>query len=188
MRILMGALVAVLVAGCLQKEGEDLTAKLPAPAADTSTPDRAIKSYWAMRDWYINISHADHTQRQSSPAEKKKRELEDLLVSEEINKESRTPWRRETFERTIKEVKTETESRAVVLVNIKNNTQLAPDEVPDSFDRKRRDEGEMYKYVLEKFGSNWKVAEISSYRDYKKDWDVTRPSKRPVPSMTYSAQ
>lgn len=184
MRFLIALPVALILAGCLQKE-EAPSTKIPPPVIDTSTPDRAIKSYWAFKDWEIAVSAANSEKFLASDIGKQRNDLYPQLVSQDIVKSTAPRFRKDTIERNIREVKTETESRAVIIVNLRNITPLQPEDSPDKWDLERREKGDLIRYVLEKVGSAWKVAEIAEYNDFNRDWRISEPTKRAAPSMTY---
>lgn len=71
--------------------------------------------------------------------------------------------------RDIAEVKVESETRAVVLAKIKPATPIPVGAVLTAEQSKRREEGARYKYVLEKVGVEWKVAQIYQFWDFGDD-------------------
>jgi hypothetical protein len=89
--------------------------------------------------------------------------------AEFINKPDCAP---QTYSREIVEVKVESDTRAIVLAKIKATTPIPSGATPDADDLKKREEGFPYKYLLEKVGSEWKIAQIYSYASYKDNhWD-----------------
>lgn len=93
--------------------------------------------------------------------------------------------------RTIQEVKVESESRAVVIANIRNTTPIPAGAQPDKYDTERREHGELFRYVLEKSGTSWQIAEVymrDELRLYGGDWRKILPiTSDYVPSTSYDA-
>lgn len=155
-------------------------------AVDMTTPDRAIKSHWRINDldldqWTTPDSTLPIVRTLNSNVEKwKSARLKVLsglaLVSA---KRDHVP---ETYSREILEVKQETESRAVVLARVKNITPIPPGAELTDFDKKRRRDGEVYRYIFEREGDGWKLVQIQS-KDYKGDWDNQFDDRPYVPSL-----
>ncbi|MEO6248545.1 MAG: IMS domain-containing protein [Sphingomicrobium sp.] len=73
----------------------------------------------------------------------------------------------------IKEVKEETPTRAIVIANIRNITAIPDGATVDDFDKKRRADGEDFKYELTKEKSEWRISQVYSFDDIEKhDWEV----------------
>ncbi|PZP91144.1 MAG: hypothetical protein DI587_36340 [Variovorax paradoxus] len=137
---------------------------------------------WRMQSWYSEYERYD-----KSNETVKYRELAAAVRSDKVQPVVK-PRRLQTFDRTIEEVKVESESRAVVLVRIKNTTPLIPTEVPDKWDTEKRSKGDLYRYVLEKAGDNWRVAEVWEFADYISTWERRAPTDyRSPPSLTTEA-
>jgi hypothetical protein len=75
---------------------------------------------------------------------------------------------RDNFERDIQEVKTESETRAIVFAKITNVTPLAAGAELDSYDKKWRSEGFRYKYLVEKTSAGWKISQVYRYDESNK--------------------
>lgn len=156
------------------------------PAVDLSTPDRAMRSFWATLD---HVELAEHMERQ--------KQLSGLLAVRapmaavtigDYAKEAVAAFKaeRETFAREISEVKVESESRAVVLTTVRNTTPVPPGAEESPRMRKEREDGGRYRYILEKEKNEWKVAEVWYWADYSSKWSKLRPSdgKPRYPYMT----
>jgi hypothetical protein len=83
----------------------------------------------------------------------------------------------DVYERDILEVEMQTGSRAVILVAIRNSTPLGDKEKVIGYDdRKRREVGDRYRYVLELDGAKWRVVELWELNSWGKDpWRKRRP-------------
>ena len=182
------AICLVVLPGCSNPDAPGAKAKADAAETvqvDLATPDKALKSYWAVRDavrkkheklvdgWKKDfLAAADQL---SSVAHSAVFEFKDGLGFE-------------TFSRDIIDVKIESESRAVVVAVIKNTTPIPAGAEPSKFDEERRRDGQRYKYVLEKGQTGWRVAEIWEWRTYPSpDWSRNRPDdgKPLTPSLTH---
>lgn len=144
------------------KDDAPTAQRQPLPTADTSTPDRALKSYWALLDWTNANSHAVRKiNRQSKDYKEGAAALKQLAVPRiagENEEEYEAPLY--VYSREIMTANVETESRAVVMATIKNVTPLPAGVQLDAQAQERREKGSPYKYVLEKDNTGWKVAEV----------------------------
>ena len=83
----------------------------------------------------------------------------------------------DSYSREITEVKTESETRALVFAKYKNISQIPKGSVPTERDEKIRSEGYQLKYVLEKEVDGWKISKIyqesylSKLMDKELTWD-----------------
>ena len=161
-----------------------------APTIDLSTPDRALKSYWAVLDWREVRTREIYAPTQSQRNELKvvadtfARTVTGNIIRPNYDK-SDPP---NLFIRDIKEVKVESESRAVIFAQIRNATPIPPELTPSADQAKRRDEGDTYRYVLEKVEADWRVSEIwqpeYSGRGWRKYWR-SGPATPTVPTGTF---
>ena len=184
--------LAVVLAACSQSPAPDaasgkvVTEELPKPSVDQSTPDRALKSYFAIKD-YLDARQYELDRDERGEALQRWADFKPLVTRDiwrDLSSPGSPPNR---FSRDLKEVKVESESRAVIIVTIRNTTPIPAGAVPDKYDEKRRSEGELYRYIMEKQGADWQVAEVWNWEDYKNDWVKRFPSDGlpHVPSLTY---
>ena len=98
----------------------------------------------------------------------------------------------ESFIRDIVDVKIESESRAVIIANIKNSTPIPPGAELSKYQEQSRNEGDKYKYVLEKSQPGWQIAEIWDFKTYRSPpgWSKMVPGdgKPFVSSSTYEGR
>jgi hypothetical protein len=156
---------------------------------ELGTPDKALKSYWAVRDSVRGKMRELGIQikEQIKAAEAQMNAVAEGSLLEYSNSRDAAPL--ETFARDIIDVKVESESRAVVTAVIKNTTPIPVGAEVSKFDEERRRDGERYKYVLEKTQAGWRVSEIWSWETYpSSDWKKMLPhdSKPYVPSLTHN--
>lgn len=175
--ILQVIVISLTVVGC-NKAPEQVTtqhASSQPVQVDMSTPDKAIKSYWSVRD-AVRKSQDDIFRRSIESYRNASAQFEDVLTGELAKAWSTKPSSFETFERDILDVKIETESRAIVTAVIRNTSPIPAGADVSRFVEQRRLAGERYRYVLEKTGSAWKVSEIWFWDEYvKRDWSKKYP-------------
>lgn len=169
------------------RDFKSVGSKVAMPDVDLSTPDRAIKSYWAtldairMTEHEMGLQVRSHFREAAAP-------LNSLFTAEVRRTREGRETAIESFNRDIASVEVETESRAVIVATIRNTTPIPEGAELSRYDEERRRDGERYRYVLEREGDGWLVAEVWAYRDYRKDWDKMIPSDPTpmVPSLTYN--
>lgn len=154
---------------------------------DLATPDKALKSYWAVRDSVrakqVEIFSQNKDRFQSAEAQMSA--VADGAVAKSFSFDI-TPI--DTFSRDLIDVKVESESRAVIVVVIKNSTPIPAGAEISKFDEELRRDGERYRYILEKNQTGWRVSEIWEWSTYPSaEWKkkLPRDGKPHVPSLTY---
>lgn len=192
----VGACALVILGGCgNHSEGNKTSAAetnaslSTPPTLDISTPDRAVKSSWAVVDWKRTIER--------TAGAKYSKSAEFVAVASaaaKVNSKAITdanapgPDVVELYGRDIVQAIIETESRATVIAQIKNVTPIAASVVLDKYQQTTRDEGDRIKYVLEKDQDGWKVAEIWVWDSYSKQFQKRRPHTSASPPIyVYSA-
>lgn len=152
---------------------------------DLSSPDRTLKTLFALQD-FMEVSRYNESVKRQNEREEGRSEstkatflrsgaqLFDGIAKQAFDKRFPTHsdvYPRESFEREILKITNETETRSVATVNIKNITPLPPGAVPSEHDKKRRDKGVEYQYILTKTSEGWKIEDI-------KQWDYVLGSAR----------
>lgn len=167
--------------------GMSTETKATKPAVDLSTPDRAIKSYWAMVD-ATNAAEYEIILESRSRHRDVRARLNSLFSADVRNSLEPEYMREEIFSRDIVSVDVETESRAVIVATIRNATPIPANAEVSKSDEEQRRDGDRYKYVLEREGEDWLVAEIWEYASYLRDWRkvVPRDTTPSVPQFTYN--
>lgn len=175
------SLTAVL-ASCLGLSGCDQVAKVaeaakPLPKLEyevnLSSPDNALKSWWRFLDARDKLVQKDCIEYDKIAAEVmtfgkvSTGEVAQALSSRLGNCELTV------YNREIKEIKQETDTRAIAFVKITNATPSTVDPTPEQ--KKRRIEGEEYKYLIEKEGAEWKVSQVYEYESSYKYLDLESP-------------
>lgn len=162
MRFLLLFFLSCLFWGCAERPSPQAGfVPDPIPILDNSTPDRALHSWWAMRDWDYEqnrrIFHDARNRWTNAREAWQKVTTGDVAVIE--GSDNLGPSL--TFDRRIVDVKVETESRAVITVIISNVTPVDESRL-SSYAQKLRREGDRFRYVLIKT-DGWKVAEVFRY-------------------------
>ena len=154
---------------------------------DLATPDKALKSYWAVRDSVrakqVEIFSQNKDRFQSAEAQMSA--VADGAVAKSFSFDITSI---DTFSRDLIDVKVESESRAVIVVVIKNSTPIPAGAEISKFDEELRRDGERYRYILEKNQTGWRVSEIWEWSTYPSaEWKkkLPRDGKPHVPSLTY---
>jgi len=161
----------------------------PVPAAaaavqlDVSTPDRALKSYWALKDQVLRRS-AEITNRVREERNRARDAMKPVVSDEVLGSYHYSPIELESFSRDILEVKVESESRAVVNAIIKNITPLPAGATPVGFMTKEREAGTKVRYVMDRTVDGWRVAEVWTFGVFKDEWEKVVPVKA-EPSVPY---
>jgi hypothetical protein len=164
----------MLLLGCDSGQHPAVKA-MPSPPVDVSTPDRALKSYWAQVDWLTASDHALKAHNRSGDTFTTGMSALAKVANQGRVASANYQQPLYTYSREITEAKVETDSRAVVFATIRNTTPLPANANLDAADKKRREEGSRYKYVLEKSQNAWQVAEVWPWADWNKDYQKEYP-------------
>ena len=184
MRILIGALVVGLLAGCLDqgKMPEGLakaTKEAEALKNADNSPDATVKSWWAAKDAAMRIDSQICFEyvRMQSPASEKLLEL----ATSEISVERACDGHVFIFDREITKVEIESDTRAIVKTTIKNITPPDPGAVLDDSDVKAKAKGQPFRYTLERKNSSagWSISRIDTFPSYARDWERTHEKPQP---------
>ncbi|MEF9965272.1 MAG: hypothetical protein RR779_12955 [Comamonas sp.] len=140
-----------------------------APSVDISTPDKAVKSWWAVVDSKFNFHYEEC--RLAASAEQTALLQAQLRVATGAVK-SYMQQDKEctlfTYDRRIDRVDMETESRALVVATIKNNTHPKAGQSISKLTVEAATVGVEYRYVLSREDDGWRVEDIYQYDDMLK--------------------
>lgn len=146
-------------------QGEARSIKL-----DLSTPDLAVKSWWALKDNQASVE-----------AELCQDTFKALSVVSARMKEAHAQpdhvWfdcrPKEQYSRVIEKVQIESESRAVVFAVVKNATPPDPNAVLSSSERSSKDAGQRYRYTLThpSSGTDWKIEQVDIKYSWSDEWE-----------------
>jgi hypothetical protein len=182
MRLFVGAVLAMSLAGCLDESKPDGLAKATKDVEGiviaANSPDAAVKSWWAVKDAGIRLDReiCAEYQKSTAPVNDKLRGL----ASEAFpffEKCSVT----HAYERKIAKVEVESETRAVVSAVIKNVEPPEPGAEYDDSDRKAKESGERFRYTLErqKATDGWRISSIEHFPSYARDWEEAYSKRKP---------
>lgn len=189
-------LLPLLVMACDSSSNKSSTQakRLEPVKLELASPDQAVKTWWKVRDGFELVDSQAckarmEAYRESEP-NKAAQKMTTGLAQQQPGAEMPGVCELESYAREIVEVKVESETRAVVLAKIKPTTQIPAGVTPDAEDMKRRGEGTLYKYLLEKVGSDWKIAQVYSHSQFDKDpWSAEFKEAKPyVHSLVYGEQ
>lgn len=137
---------------------------------ETKSPDTTVKSWWAVLD-YNDVQRRAlcakyaHDIDESNNLNYKNIQQVTNGATLAYSKPEHTLCTGETYSREISEVKTESETRAIVFATIKNSTLIPAGAQPTADDLKSRGAGFKFKYVLEKDLTGWKVIQVYKYNE-----------------------
>lgn len=186
--ILVALVVFTFIAGCSTKENSPTKSVVPPmPVVDISTPDKALKSYWEARDW-LSARTTERDSREWADQAEAGGQLIAKVTGGTVaaNFSRRDLFPVERFDRSIDEVKVETESRAVALATVKNVTPIQVGAEPSKFETEWREQGAKVKYVLEKGPAGWQVSEIFEWNKYSRQFELHYMAKKPKPHFPSS--
>lgn len=184
-RILAISLSTLALAGCLEK-GEKSEGLAKAKNAiekievTRNSPDMTVKSWWRVKDASMDLYLEECKERMKveDPVFKKLSELStpDIYTGRECNNSP------DTYDREITKVDVQSDTRALVYARISNTTPPDEGAVLSEKDRKRKEEGEGYQYVLERKDANaeWKISQVSNSTYWSPEWKSV--FKKPEPS------
>jgi hypothetical protein len=148
--LLLGILVICMWGTACSKREQTMETLGPRPKLDFSTPDRAVKSSWALETWRDTVSTSlerkmwfENMETMLSPYASSAR---DTVVANRRKEYEPTP----APKRVIESIAIETESRAVLIAS----EDLAPGLTVK------------YKYILTKEGKDWRIEDILSRCPY----------------------
>ena len=179
----------LLLTACSKENGDPKIAAPEAPKLDFSTPDRALKSYWAQKDWFRESSRLEQEEFNKKNILAKEKDIMAKVTTGEVREFyiKYEPVEYPKYRREILSVNQETQSRAVALVKITNIAPIPRNAEPTSKDLEEREKGEQFRYVLESDGNEWKVAEVSLFQNYLGGWrGLYRIDKPSVPKHVFS--
>lgn len=145
------------------------------------TPDNSVKSWWAVLDGRAKVAQAMCQVQDKAFSVWQEAPLSAAATPEARERiGSRFPCDSDSYRRVVDEVKTESETRAVVLATIwKTTTPPAGASESQVEDAKL---GTRYRYVLERVDGTWAIADVyryvrSSY-GMPERWDRTYPGTK----------
>jgi hypothetical protein len=179
--IVAACVLAAVVAGCSkpaqvaapaagQADATASKGREPLPMLDMRSPDSLVKSYWALDDWFTRnpgawldgfslsedmqaLCKSEQSLLAGDGLEFSKQQCDFISeIKAEADKLSTL-----TIVREIREVQTESETRAIVVAHFANKTPIPSSMTLSSDDRERRDFGRDVRYIVEKTPEGWRL-------------------------------
>lgn len=150
-------------------------APTPAPppqlVIETGSPDLTVKSWWRLLDLREKINTAECNKNVELKARPAYAAYYSKIIQADVLR-ALTPngngCLEDIYERDIQEVKTESETRAIVFAKITNTTPIPVGAEPDELDKRTRRDGFRFKYLVEKTSEGWKVSQVYRYDESNK--------------------
>lgn len=136
------------------------------PRVDTSTPDFALKSWWAYLDEQQAYEFRACQRFNEEMSEFRKAQnlvLTGIPLSTRINK--RYVCQLQQVDRQIKKVHMETETRSVIEALMKDAVGPQPDESVPSYAKKEIEQGFQFRYILVKSPEGWRIEDVQRWSD-----------------------
>ncbi len=125
------------------------------PSVDVSTPDRALKSYWAAQDF---------RRAQQAKLETKQLGLLNKVATDDVyrfhHRHTMAMPEGEKISGEIIEVKNDSDTRSVIVAKLRNVTPPPKDVQLTNSQQQIRDRGELFRYVMVREPDGWKVGEV----------------------------
>jgi hypothetical protein len=183
--ILAAFCAASLLGGCNEgskessvenKQKKDVAANASEIEIDLTSPDHAVKTWWALIDLKENQSAKRCIESNEKDREDKiTAGIKSAITGDALARLTSDPdCTAEAYSREIREVKQESDTRSIVLANVKNITMPPSKAIPDETDTKWREKGFEFKYVVEKTSEGWKIAQVYKFDEVNRliDKDV----------------
>lgn len=161
-----------------QKESIVEAPKAPVFIVENASPDQALKTWWKLIDLMEQNGVEDCKNYQNKPTSShvayySKITQEDMLRSITPRKSDCKPT---VFDREILEVKTESETRAIIFAKVFNATPVPEGAEPDEYEKKFRKDGFKFKYLIEKSSEGWKVSQVYEFDKYSTNGESWKPT------------
>lgn len=184
-RLMVMGVISVALSGCFEKGPTDgglakSLSTVGAIEAANNSPDITVKSWWRVKDasMAVRVEVCKNDLRLAATYFEK---LAKLSSNDLYNSDScaLAPL---SFDRQIAKVDVQSDTRAVVTAHIKNVTPPEDGAKFDTDDKKAKEAGEPFRYLLERNDakSGWQITKIESFPSYARDWQDV--SEKPVPS------
>lgn len=166
--------LALVLIACQQEKPKATTqaATKPtftAPSVDITTPDKAVKSWWALVDARASFKHQECTQApnaEQAALRQAQLRLSTGAVKSYLQQDPNCTLY--TYDRRIDRVDMETESRALVVATIKNITRPKEGQSIAGNYAEGGTVGAEYRYVLSREDDGWRVDDIFQYDEVNK--------------------
>lgn len=137
----------------------------PLPATDLSSPEKALRSYWALKTWEDEVFQEQRRLRAASFAAALPHIQKVTTGTARQYFSNLRDAPRDVLDRHIDGISREKDGRVVVFVTIRNVTPIPADAEATEAKRQKRERGQKFRYVLVAEGNDWKIAEAWTYGD-----------------------
>jgi hypothetical protein len=173
---LRARIVLPLVAACLMMSAPAAAQ----PGVDLRTPEATVRTYWAMQEALDSVALALlGGPTESNPFAAVRRGYEQTVAGRAKEMLVGTPVR-QTFAREIEAVDT-AGARAFVTTRIRNTTPLAAGVTLIHEQEELREEGQQFRYLLEREGDAWRIVQIQIWSDLGDGWQDLFTDEMNVP-------
>lgn len=138
-------------------------AKFVAPTPNLNSPDNAVKSWWALNDAVDKYVNENCKRQANKVSEDRAARISISFGSTKEFFQKADDCILETYDRTIERASVETDTRAVVMANIKNSTKIPEGASLSNHSKDEVEKGISYKYVLTRDSDKWYVDEVYYY-------------------------
>jgi hypothetical protein len=178
-------IMTCFIAGCSKGSDAPQSSKPEAPQLDLSTPDRALKSYWAQKDWLKALGRLEQEPISKRLIARQKENMPKVTTGEVADSFASETYffMFDDYRREILSVKQETDSRAVALVKITNITPIPKGVEATTKEIEEREKGEDFHYTLEREGKEWRVAQVVRLDKFTGRQNLYRKEKPTVPTL-----
>lgn len=140
------------------------------PATDLGSPDRALQSYWRLRDSSDALPQ-DTTSAGYARYRPWRLAWQGLFTGAAAEAHRREAERtKNSVLREILDVQQQTSTRAVITARLRNTSPIPPGATPTEYDVNARRDGEVFHYVMEKDAAGWKIAQIQRKDPGDEEW------------------
>ncbi len=153
-------IAAVLATGALllaSQVGPSRKSSQP-PAADLSTPERALKSYWTLREWLRRANSADP--KPANPPLTAVEVMSAVTAGGARDSYVNRPGVLDPLGWTLERIDQVSDTQALATARIRNLAQNPAAVTPTPIELFEPAKGNQMQYVLNKEGSVWKVSEV----------------------------
>ena len=181
--VAVGAITMAL-SGCFDKGAADdglakAISAVNAIEVENNSPDISVKSWWRVKDSsaVVNGEICKSNLKLASPYFEKLTQLS----TGDLSTKGRCDVKPTAFDRQITKVDVQSDTRAVVTAQIKNVSPPEEGAILDDDDKKAKETGEPFQYVLERRDtkSGWKISKISNFPSYARDWQEVYKKHEP---------
>lgn len=183
-RLMAVGLISVALSGCFERDPVDdgLSRSINAVSqieVATNSPDVTVKSWWKIKD----ASAAVRTEICKSNQKEASKYFDKLsqLSANDLASRGDCLTKSPSFDRQILKVEIQSDTRSIVTARIKNTTPPEEGATLDESDKKAKEAGEPFQYLLERKDaqSGWKITKISSFPSYANDWQDVNEKPKP---------